>query len=233
MSVLQIIVWVVLIILVLVLAVLLCVSQLKSYKGGSETTIVFINGLGDPPEVWNSVCDGLPDETTFTSDWPGFGKNSGDLLPKTPRDTADLLHMRLEKTNARRPFVLVGHSGGALIALVFQDRFPNDVKGVVLVDPTPKFVIDTPPAVWPADIPLTERHFMQMFSEFREQIPYDQLQKRDITAIIDVRDDKPRDKIKLEEARKLYPKIVETHNATHWIHKTNPGVVVDAIRKYL
>jgi pimeloyl-ACP methyl ester carboxylesterase len=46
------------------------------------------------------------------------------------------LHNLLETAKIPGPYVLVGHSIGGLIVRLYTQRHPNDVMGVVLVDPT-------------------------------------------------------------------------------------------------
>jgi pimeloyl-ACP methyl ester carboxylesterase len=46
------------------------------------------------------------------------------------------LHLLLEKTGMRPPYVLVGHSYGGLLARVFAEQYPTEVAGMVLVDAT-------------------------------------------------------------------------------------------------
>jgi pimeloyl-ACP methyl ester carboxylesterase len=50
----------------------------------------------------------------------------------------DDLHRLLANSGERGPFVLVGHSNGGLRALVYANTYPQEVAGVVLVDPTPR-----------------------------------------------------------------------------------------------
>lgn len=42
----------------------------------------------------------------------------------------------MRRDRIRPPYVLVGHSAGGLHALVFASRYPREVRGVLLIDPT-------------------------------------------------------------------------------------------------
>ena len=46
------------------------------------------------------------------------------------------LHAALKKDGLQGPYVLVGHSAGAYHVRVFADMFPDDVVGMVLLDPS-------------------------------------------------------------------------------------------------
>jgi pimeloyl-ACP methyl ester carboxylesterase len=76
------------------------------------------------------------------------------LLDPAPRSfgaAVDELRRLLEATDSPAPYVLVGHSVGAVIAQVFATRWPDKLAGLVLVDPsdvnlwldiqTPKLVV--------------------------------------------------------------------------------------------
>jgi pimeloyl-ACP methyl ester carboxylesterase len=52
------------------------------------------------------------------------------------RQEAFELHLLLDAAKAPRPFVLVGHSLGALLVRLYTQQYGNEVVGVVLVDPT-------------------------------------------------------------------------------------------------
>ena len=47
---------------------------------------------------------------------------------------AEQLHALLTSANVQGPYLVVGHSFGGMNMLVFADRYPNEVAGVVLVD---------------------------------------------------------------------------------------------------
>jgi pimeloyl-ACP methyl ester carboxylesterase len=57
-------------------------------------------------------------------------------LPRTMRQNAYELHTMLRAASVKAPYVLVGHSIGGLIARVYAEQYPEEVAGMVLVDPT-------------------------------------------------------------------------------------------------
>jgi pimeloyl-ACP methyl ester carboxylesterase len=60
---------------------------------------------------------------------PGFEKFSA---------VADDMQELLSKAGIEPPYILAGHAYGALYARDYQKRFPQQVAGLVLVDPTPE-----------------------------------------------------------------------------------------------
>ena len=103
----------------------------------SGPTLVFESGLGDSGSVWDKVIGVLPgDWRIITYDRPGLGTSQDDPEPPTPRYIASLLHEALQNEHARPPYVLVGHSFGALRIRMFVAMYPTEVSGLVFVDPT-------------------------------------------------------------------------------------------------
>ncbi|MFO0762511.1 MAG: alpha/beta hydrolase [Byssovorax sp.] len=56
--------------------------------------------------------------------------------PKRGAAIADDLHALLQAAGERPPFVLVGHSMGGPLVTIYTQRFPGEVAGLVLVDPS-------------------------------------------------------------------------------------------------
>jgi pimeloyl-ACP methyl ester carboxylesterase len=105
--------------------------------GDGSPTVVFSSGLGDGGEVWESVIAALgPGVSTLTYERAGIGTSDAlpDNTPQSLETSADELSHLI--TSAPAPYVLVGHSIGALIALIVAARPLEGVAGLVLVDPT-------------------------------------------------------------------------------------------------
>jgi pimeloyl-ACP methyl ester carboxylesterase len=54
----------------------------------------------------------------------------------TAQNVTDDLYWLLDKANIRTPVVLVAHSLGGLYATLYADRFPSQLAGLVLIDPS-------------------------------------------------------------------------------------------------
>ena len=66
----------------------------------------------------------------------GDSETPDDSAPRSVGVAAEELRRLLVATDVPGPFVLVGHSFGALIALIFAAQWPQDLAGLVLVDAT-------------------------------------------------------------------------------------------------
>ncbi|MGH3144982.1 MAG: alpha/beta fold hydrolase, partial [Rubrobacter sp.] len=68
-----------------------------------------------------------------------FEKSRSDPVdqPTTLQDHAADLHALLKASGERGPYVVVGHSMGGAVSRLYASEHPQDVSGLVLVDPTP------------------------------------------------------------------------------------------------
>ncbi len=103
---------------------------------GGPATVVFEAGLFDVASDWLHLQRLLaPTVSTFAYDRPGTGFS--DALPggQDGRTIARNLHLILAAAGARPPYVLVAHSIGSFYAELFADAYPNEVAGLVLLEP--------------------------------------------------------------------------------------------------
>ncbi len=100
-------------------------------------TVLLEAGAGTPSDTWDTVVDALaPTRRVCSYDRAGTG--ASQLPPGPPRTSKDLvadLEAVLEKADIEGPFVLVGHSMAVWPLSVYAAAHPDDVAGVVLVDP--------------------------------------------------------------------------------------------------
>ncbi|WP_298611463.1 alpha/beta hydrolase [uncultured Thiothrix sp.] len=100
-------------------------------------TVVFQSGLGDDHTVWRAVLQGLNQQVaTFSYDRPGYGASSQASSPRDPCQLAQEQHQLLKAVGVRPPYLLVGHSLGGLYEYVYATLYPEEVAGLVLLDPT-------------------------------------------------------------------------------------------------
>jgi pimeloyl-ACP methyl ester carboxylesterase len=108
------------------------------YRGKVPVTVLFEHGGGADLSSWANVPRLLAKETGATVvayDRAGLG--SSELAPPThtPDDEVRDLHAALDQLGVPTKTILVGHSYGAVLALLNTARYPKPIRGVVLVDP--------------------------------------------------------------------------------------------------
>ena len=106
-------------------------------SGSGEPSVIFESGYGFPGYSWNEV---QPKVAKFTRacwyDRAGNGWSDAAPGPRFSDSVARDLHTLLNAAKVPVPYVIVGHSLGGFHARVFNARYPRDVAGLVLVDPS-------------------------------------------------------------------------------------------------
>ena len=109
--------------------------------GSGNPTVVFESGGapagGAPLEMWEDVQPAVSKFTrTVSYDRAGSGLSAPGPKPRDARQAARDLHTALQNAHLPPPYLLVGHSFGGPLNRVFAAMYPDDVCGMVLVDPT-------------------------------------------------------------------------------------------------
>lgn len=106
-------------------------------SGSGGVTVVFENGFAAPLETWGRVQPEVSKfARTVTYDCAGFGLSDHGPSPRDGRRIATELRAALRTAGISPPYILVWHSLGGLYARAFAGLYPDDVDGMVLVDPT-------------------------------------------------------------------------------------------------
>lgn len=104
-------------------------------------------GSGAPTIVFEQGGDGLitnwarvqPEATRLSRtcfyDRAGFGYSDPPDKPVTAMSVTNDLHALLKRAGIRDRIILVGHSIGGFYATMYVDRFPDQVAGLVLIEP--------------------------------------------------------------------------------------------------
>jgi pimeloyl-ACP methyl ester carboxylesterase len=105
-------------------------------KGSGAPTVVFESGIAATNLNWFHIQQSVSGFAhTASYDRGGLGWSSPPLTARTPGNIAVELREMLERAGFKPPFILVGHSFGGLVMRRYASLFPEDVAGVVLVDP--------------------------------------------------------------------------------------------------
>lgn len=104
--------------------------------GSGSTTVVFEAGLGDDWATWDAVITEVaPHARAFAYSRPGYGISAPAATERDPQTIVDELRALLAAEGQEPPYILVGHSIGGGYVELFAKTYPEDVIGVVLVDP--------------------------------------------------------------------------------------------------
>ncbi|HEX7778326.1 MAG TPA: alpha/beta hydrolase [Vicinamibacterales bacterium] len=99
-------------------------------------TVILEAGAGDYSNRWTAVQDLLaPSVGSCAYDRAGMGWSSGNQNQSMAQDNDDLRAL-LTTAKVAGPYVLVGHSMGALLVRRYASHYPDGVVGLVLVGPT-------------------------------------------------------------------------------------------------
>ncbi len=110
---------------------------------GERPTVVLEAGAGGTAATFAWLQAELAEHTTVVAyDRAGYGFSDADDAPLDAASTAEDLHEGLGLVGVDGPVVLVGHSLGAGYARVFAASYPEQVAGLVLLDPVHEAQLD-------------------------------------------------------------------------------------------
>jgi pimeloyl-ACP methyl ester carboxylesterase len=105
-------------------------------SGAGGPAVVFLPGAGQVGLDYLNIHDRVAEFTTSVLyDRAGTGWSESAELPRTAAEVADELRAVLRAAGVPAPYVLVGHSLGGAYARRYAQRFPDEVSGLLLLDP--------------------------------------------------------------------------------------------------
>ncbi len=105
--------------------------------GHGAPTVVLEAALGAPTVLWKQMQPRLSRVTrTCSYDRDGIGWSDESNRPRSAQGFSNDLHRALLAAKEHGPFVIAAHSLGGMLALDFARAYPDDVAGMVLLDPT-------------------------------------------------------------------------------------------------
>jgi pimeloyl-ACP methyl ester carboxylesterase len=111
-----------------------------SCSGQRHGPVVILEaGRGRTSADWSKVQPNVARFTEVCSyDRAGLGRSephSTQVPPDDPAQSVSDLHQLLRAASIKPPYLLVGHSLGGLLVRWYQSKYPDEVKGLVLLDP--------------------------------------------------------------------------------------------------
>ena len=104
--------------------------------GHGAPSVILEAGIAATSLSWTRVQERIAEFTQVISyDRPGLGWSDPQRSPRTLENFVDELHRLLQSAGVESKRILVGHSFGGLIVSLYASRYPQDVTGLVLVDP--------------------------------------------------------------------------------------------------
>jgi pimeloyl-ACP methyl ester carboxylesterase len=112
------------------------VNGLQTRKHG-EPVLIFEGGIGSGKESFAFLLPFLSKNLPWIMyDRAGLSDSEPDTTIKTDAGIVKRLHDFLSTSKVEPPYLLVGHSVGGAYIRLFTSFYPNQVAGLVFVDPT-------------------------------------------------------------------------------------------------
>ena len=117
--------------------------RLEVHQEGTGTpVVVFDAGLSDQLDKLRPLQARIARVTrTITYNRAGYGRSEAGPMPRSAEQEVEELKTLLERVSGKGPYVLVGHSLGALNVQVFASKYQDMVAGMILMDPPPNSFI--------------------------------------------------------------------------------------------
>ena len=141
--------------------------------GSGSPTLILDHGQGTDRHTWDPIWSDLTLLTrTCRYDRAGRGDSEQGPVPTSSLQIVQNLHQLLDTTGVEPPYVIVGHSFGGLNAQLYAGTFPEQVEGLVLLDPSSRFYY--PSALSDAELPSdpVERRMLQDFLTYSEALAF-------------------------------------------------------------
>jgi pimeloyl-ACP methyl ester carboxylesterase len=104
-------------------------------EGSGDKTILFIHGLGSYAKAWQKNIAALKENfRCIAVDLPGYGKSDKGDYAYSMTFYGEQIKSMIAKLNLQNVY-LAGHSMGGQIAMVTGLRYPDLIKGLILINP--------------------------------------------------------------------------------------------------
>jgi pimeloyl-ACP methyl ester carboxylesterase len=216
--------------------------------------VVLEAGGGDGLDTWSSVQASIAEFSRVCAyDRPTLIRNSsGPRASPSPGDVVQTLHDVLSALSELPPYVMVGHSYGGMIVRLYATNHPTDVAGLVFIDSSHEDQLTRFEAIDPdtaRELRAPSRSEALDLEAFSAAL--DTHRWRGTIPIVVLTHGKPPsaplgretqtqelENAWLEMQRELATRspasthIIATHSG-HYIHRDEPALVIDAVKRVL
>jgi len=102
----------------------------------NKPVIVFENGMADTYDRWKAIIDEVSKtNAVFAYNRPRIGESEDDSLPPTTEHIVNNLREMLLEKGLKPPYLLVSHSFGGAYTRSFASYYPDEIAGLIFIDP--------------------------------------------------------------------------------------------------
>jgi pimeloyl-ACP methyl ester carboxylesterase len=106
------------------------------HNKANKPAVVFENGLASSFGSWDTVVAEISKtNSVFRYNRPRIGESENDSLPPTTEHIVNNLREMLLQKGLNPPYLLVSHSFGGAYIRSFASMYPEEIAGLVFVDP--------------------------------------------------------------------------------------------------
>ena len=205
---------------------------------GSGPTVIFLHGLDSDSSVWDPSVELLAqDHRCVTVDLPGHGQSPNPSNLDAYTRAAVLADLDALMADFDRPIHLVGHSLGGYLGLAHVITRPGILHGLILVSTGPGFRDDQARQGWnervEANIPKYGVSAEAATMAFHiDSMVIDRIAEVDVPVALVVGSDDRAFLGANDYLERKLPDVVRTtvEGARHYVMRSNPEAVVDAVR---
>jgi pimeloyl-ACP methyl ester carboxylesterase len=224
-----------------------------STAGTGSPAVVFESGIGDSSQSWSGLAPKVAEYTrVILYDRAGLGQSETSTAARTFQQMTEELHRLVRASGIPGPYVLVGHSLGGGIIRTYAASYPQEVAGLVLVDPFTEVVFRNNAEAVAQDRKAQEAslknaaagekaEFKDLFVDIDRGFPNllpPRVSPGTPVALLVARQDRP-PKWEQSVLDAYLPLVLSsadgsltiTPHSGHYIHRAEPDLVLEAIRR--
>jgi pimeloyl-ACP methyl ester carboxylesterase len=125
--------------------------EMVLYLSGTTGPLVVLEaGGGASHRCWDAVYEEMSTHARILRyDRPGYGASAPCSSPRTAHRIAEELDAALRSVGLDGPLFMAGWSHGGSIARVFAGRYPDRIRGLLLIDPAPEYFYERAARMYP------------------------------------------------------------------------------------